>query len=152
MQALVMESAMYRLLILVALLLAQGTSRADAPTWLVGCWQSADGHSTEAWVRESENAFIGFSASVRDNTVGFYELMRIHLDESGVWVFTAWPSGQKKTSFHAELPSADAIVFTNPMHDYPQEVRYRRDANRLEASVALSNGGERRHFDKVSCD
>lgn len=147
-----LETMMIRLLFLLTLLLAQGTSRAAAPAWLVGCWQSADGRTKEVWVQESEHVLLGFSASARDDTIGFYELLRIHRDETGTWVFTAWPSGQTRTDFRASSVGADAIVFRNPEHDYPQEVQYRRNGNQLEATVSLLNGKERMRFDKAGCN
>ena len=140
--------------VLASIVLILGTSHAvaDPPSWLAGCWQSNDGRTQEVWVVESSSALVGFSVSVRDDRVGPYEVMRIHQDDSGSWWFTAWPSGQAKTSFRATASYADVIVFNNPDHDYPQEIRYQRSGDRLDASVALIDGAQRRHFPKRRCD
>ena len=143
---------MKQMLACIVLILSMSRAGADAPSWLAGCWQSDDGRTQEVWVIESPSALVGFSVSVRDDRVGPYEVMRIHRDDSGAWWFTAWPSGQAETSFRATAIHANAIVFSNSDHDYPQEIRYQRSGDQLDASVALIDGERRRHFPKRRCD
>jgi len=47
---------------------------------------------------------------------------------------------------------AIGALFVNPDHDYPQEIRYRRDGNRLIATISLLGGEDARSFDKQACD
>ena len=139
--------------LLVPFVLAFVTSPAapEAPTWLAGCWQSDDGRAQEVWVVESASAMAGFSVSVGDDRVRFYEVLRIDRDDAGTWVLTAWPSGQARTRFRATTAAMDEIVFSNPDHDYPQEIRYRRTGDRLDASASLVGGEQKRSFPKRRC-
>lgn len=87
----------------------------------------------------------------QDDKVGFYEVMNIKQIEDGSWILTAHPSGQAAASFIAIQFSENIVVFANPDHDYPQEIRYRREGNRLLASISLLGGVNPRTFDKVAC-
>ena len=83
---------------------------------------------------------------------GFYELMSITQSEDGSWLFTAHPSGQTSASFEAVEIDENRVVFANPNHDYPQEIRYAREGEQLFASASLLGGADSRSFDKVACE
>jgi hypothetical protein len=120
--------------------------------WLEGCWVSDDKSTQEVWVIDGEQSLAGFSVSVSDTKVGFYELMNIRQDENGSWFFTAYPSGQASASFKAIQQGENSVLFANPDHDYPQEIRYERNGDSLAASVSLLNGVKPISFDKVACE
>ena len=137
---------------LILWLLSTTNARADLPTWLAGCWQSPDGSAREVWVIESNRSLLGFSATVQDNRIGFYELMRIHrADDDGRWIFTAWPSSQAPTSFRSTAAAHSSITFSNPDHDYPQVIRYARGEDALEATISLADGAKLRRFTRIAC-
>ncbi len=121
------------------------------PTWLVGCWESKDGSSLEAWSQDDDATLIGFSSIVSDGKVTFYELMSIRLHDGGELVFTAYPSNQPGGSFPAISQDAQAVVFQNADHDYPQRIRYRRAGDQLIADIALASGDQPYDFVKASC-
>ncbi|MEO0425209.1 MAG: DUF6265 family protein [Pseudomonadota bacterium] len=121
------------------------------PTWLVGCWESEDGRSLEAWSQDDDTTLIGFSSIVSEGKVSFYELMSIRLHEDGQLVFTAYPSNQPGGSFPTVRQEAQGIVFQNGEHDYPQRIRYRRAGEQLIADIALSNGDQQVDFRKSAC-
>ncbi len=120
--------------------------------WLAGCWVSEDETSHEVWVIDGEKSLAGFSVSVSDNKVDFYELMNIRQDENGSWFFTAYPSGQASASFEAVQVGENSVLFANPDHDYPQEIRYERKGDRLSASVSLLGGVKPISFEKLDCE
>jgi hypothetical protein len=119
--------------------------------WLVGCWVNADGSAQEVWVAESGKSLLGFGVGITDGKVGFYEVLSIKRGDDGSWILTAHPSGQATASFHAVQISENSIVFANPEHDYPQEIGYRREGNRLTATVSLLDGANPGSFEKVAC-
>jgi hypothetical protein len=85
------------------------------------------------------------------NRVDFYEILSLRQSEDGSWAYTAHPAGQVSSSFKAVQTSNNSVVFTNPDHDYPQEIRYRREGNRLFATISLLGGVNPNSFDKVAC-
>jgi hypothetical protein len=139
------------LLLLPALSLAAepGEHRLD---WLVGCWTTPDGSAQEVWVAERDGSLSGFSVSVADNKVRFYELLSIRRGEDGSLVYTAHPSGQASTSFTGTTITESSALFVNADHDYPQQIRYSRESNRLHATISLLDGSNPVSFDKVACE
>lgn len=121
-------------------------------SWLVGCWVSPDKSVQEVWVVNSDRSLAGFGVSINDNEVGFYEVLSIEKSEDGSWTYTAHPSGQASASFVAVDITENSVVFINPDHDYPKEVRYKREHNRLYATISLLDGVNPNSFDKVACE
>ena len=140
------------MLLLTILLFLPALASGGDFDWLAGCWVSEDGSSQEVWVIDGEQSLAGFSVAISGNKVGFYELMSIKQDENGSWFFTAYPSGQASASFKAVQLDKNSVVFENPDHDYPQEIRYERKGDRLSASVSLLDGVKPISFDKVACE
>jgi hypothetical protein len=149
-----------RISALVALLLAAApTSAAEAPAWMAGCWQGEAGtaaaNAFEAWSAPRAGRMLGISQTLRGNA-SVFEYMRIDSGDAGV-VFIPQPNGKPPTEFRAERVEAQRVVFSNPQHDFPKYVEYRRDADRLEArlsAVAPDQDGRRQvfAFRRVACE
>lgn len=120
--------------------------------WLAGCWETPDQSAQEVWVIEDADLLLGFSVSVRDNKVRFYELMTIRRADDKSWVLTAYPAGQKPGAFTASQLGTQSVMFANAEHDYPQQIMYRREGNKLLATISLLGGANPTNFDKVACD
>ncbi|MEM9386959.1 MAG: DUF6265 family protein [Pseudomonadota bacterium] len=143
------------LAVLLPFLVYSGSVQADEtltlPLWIIGCWESEDGSSIEAWSRDDDTTLIGFSSIVSEGKLSFYELMSIRVHDSGELVFTAYPSNQPGGSFPAIGQDAQAVVFQNAEHDYPQRIRYRRSGDQLIADIALTSGEKQYDFIKARC-
>ncbi len=138
-------------LALILALAAGSDSDRGAFDWLVGCWASTDNSSQEVWVVDSETSLIGFGVVLGNDKVDFYEILSIKKSEDGSWSFFAHPSGQAAASFPAIRIGENSVVFANPDHDYPQEIRYRREGTHLYATASLLGGVNPNTFDKVAC-
>jgi hypothetical protein len=81
-------------------------------------------------------------------------MLRLRADD---WAYEAHPSGQEPATFRtAGLPTGDEVLFSNPAHDYPQQIGYRRvGRDSILAWIDGSVGGEVRRvefpFARVSC-
>jgi hypothetical protein len=142
------------LTVLLALpLLASGDdSTQSGLNWLTGCWVTNDRSSQEVWTAEGDNSLLGFGVTIGDGEVVFYEILSIRQNSVGVWTYTAHPSGQASASFTAVEFSENNVVFANPDHDYPQQIRYWRKGNQLHATTALLDGKRTQSFDKIACE
>ena len=120
--------------------------------WLVGCWVAPDNSAQEVWVAENNRSLAGFGVAIDDSRVVFYEVLSIRPSDDGSWIYSAHPSGQNPTSFAASKISKNSAVFANPDHDYPQEIRYTRDGDRLDATISLLGGANPNTFGKVACE
>ena len=139
-------------LLLLPMLASSGNSAQSGLDWLAGCWVTADKSSQEVWVVDSDKSLIGFAVAVGAGGVVFYEVLSIKQNDDGFWTYTAHPSGQASASFIAVDARENSVVFTNPKHDYPQEIRYLRDGSQLRATISLLGGDRPNSFDKIGCD
>ncbi len=144
-----MKTLMIVLYMCAAMLASPAT--AEAPRWIVGCWESPDESATEVWVIEPDGTLIGFGVALDQGKVRFYEVLKIESNENGVLFYTAHPIGQAAASFRASKETSSSVVFTNPAHDYPQEISYRREGNMLYASTSALGGRDVQSFTKRTC-
>jgi hypothetical protein len=136
----------------IPMLASVSDSSRSAFAWLEGCWESADQSSREVWVVDDDNSLFGFSVTLDGASIVFYELLSIRANDDGSWTYHAHPSGQASTKFLASEIGKNEVTFLNADHDYPQEILYRRDGNKLFARISLLDGENPNSFDKVSCD
>jgi hypothetical protein len=120
--------------------------------WLVGCWVTPDKSAQEVWVADGDRSLAGFGVTISESAVAFYEVLSIKQSDDGTWTYTAHPSGQESASFVVVEMREKSVVFANPKHDYPQEIRYSRDGNQLYATVSLLGEINPKSFDKVACE
>lgn len=130
---------------------ASGSPDSDL-SWISGCWVAPDESALEVWTEEEGGDFSAFGVAVSDNKVAFYEVLSIRQGNDGVFVYTATPAGQSPTSFLATEWSDKSIAFTNPDHDYPQRISYKRQGNRLLATISLLGGENPETFEKILCE
>ena len=136
-------------------------SRTQQLGWMAGCWEQRDARSTvqEVWTTPDGGMLFGIGRTIarrgsRDTTVSF-ESMRI-FERAGKLVFAAQPSGQPLAEFTEQELTDSTVVFTNPSHDFPQSIRYRRTgSNALHARVDGKMEGKDQGFDsryrRVEC-
>ena len=138
---------------------------AEAPShdirqlnWLSGCWgrQGAERHTIEQWTAPRGGMMLGLNQTTARGRTIAWEYLRIAIVD-GRLVLTAWPSGQAEASFDAVELTDSTVVFTNPEHDFPQTVSYRRlpDGSLLGRVEGTEDGKTRSvdfPFDAVPCD
>lgn len=96
-----------------------------------------------------------FGRTLRGDSLVEYEFVRVY-GKGDTLVYDAHPSGQEPTEFRATAPFDSAITFSNPAHDFPQRVIYRRVGNdTLIARVEGMRNGQVRGIDfpyrRVAC-
>ncbi len=90
---------------------------------------------------------LGMARTVRGDSLVEWEAMRIEA-RGDTLVFVAQPWGQGLTEFRSTSVSDDAVVFENPLHDFPQRVIYRHAAgDSLHARIEGVRTGEERGID-----
>lgn len=107
------------------------------PLWMVGCWTGSRGAETftERWTAADAATLIGTSHTVKGGVLSAFEFLRVVL-KAGVPVYVAQPNGVPPTEFTATGQTTAEITFSNPAHDFPKRVGYRRlDASHLTAWI-----------------
>ena len=119
------------------------------PSWLAGCWEQRTSALTveEHWMAPRGGMMLGMGRTTRGDVVIEYERMRIYVRGDSV-VYHAQPSGHLETEFVSPGATNDAVRFTNPAHDFPQHVIYRRaGTDSLIARIEGTANGRARGID-----
>ena len=96
-----------------------------------GCWSmTRDGVTVdETWNKPAGGTLTGIGRTVKDGKTAFTELMQIR-EENGKLAFVVQlKMGGPVTVFPVLSLTATEVVFSNPEHDYPQRVIYRKQAD-----------------------
>ncbi|MEP6491147.1 MAG: DUF6265 family protein [bacterium] len=146
-------------LVVLALALAPRTGAAQAAGlhWLAGCWERRSGATliTEQWTFPRGRMMLGTGHTTRADSTIEYEQLRI-FERAGQLVYGAMPSGQAPAEFVATGVTDTLVVFSNPTHDFPQRVIYRRRGNdsllaRIEGTRAGQTRGVDFPYNRVPC-
>jgi len=99
--------------------------------WLNGCWAGNVNQRDfrEQWSPLRGDILVGVGSTVYEGKVQSYEYLRIERRPDGVY-YVALPSGQKEDAFKLVSITTDdkdtIFTFSNPQHDFPQTIIYRR--------------------------
>ena len=157
--------------ILLALLLA-GSAAATAQShrsaqakigdlgFMAGCWRgpSAGGAVIdEYYTTPADNMLLGVSRYTKAGRVVSFEFTTITAQGDSDLVLTARPSGQEPADCHLSRLESGHAVWTNPQHDFPQVITYRRlGADSLAARIEGPGASGARSMEwkmkRVRCD
>lgn len=120
---------------------ASGTASLE---WLSGKWASADrGEWTEEnWSSSKGGVLLGNSKRGRGDKAIEFEQLRISPDSKGVVTYWASPGGSAPTPFALVASTTNHAIFENPQHDYPTRIEYRRDGEKLTATISGPGGAD----------
>jgi hypothetical protein len=93
-----------------------------------GCWEGATQGVLveEHWMQPRAGTMLGIGRTSEDGVTIAHESMIIRTRGEQI-VFTAHPSGQvASTDFVATESTDSSATFSNPQHDFPQQIEYRR--------------------------
>lgn len=119
--------------------------RVDDLAWLGGTWSTEDGSgwTEERWAPPRGGVMLGTSLTGRGGAAGFHEFMRIAADGGGI-AFFASPGGKAPVRFAMVSSGTRQVAFENPANDYPVRIEYRRDGDRLTATISGPGGADPR--------
>lgn len=102
-----------------------------ALAWLDGCWGGTVNQRDfrEQWSPLRGGMLVGMSSTVNQGKLQSFEFLRIESRPDGVY-YVALPSGTNETGFKLSSITTDdkdtIFTFSNPAHDFPQRLIYRR--------------------------
>jgi hypothetical protein len=114
--------------------------RSNTLNWITGTWKvnAGDGFIVEQWKQLNDSTFIGkshFVKATKDSIL--QETLTIGL-KKGEWHYTSTVVGQngnRPVSFKLTFIGQQEFISTNPEHDFPQRIAYRRIKDDLFASI-----------------
>jgi len=118
-------------------------------SWIAGTWSGLNGTVTveERWTPPASGSMLATGRLLRGSTQTSYEFLCI-VERNGGLVYKALPDGRTDpTDFVLTDMSASSATFRNPIHDFPQVIRYaRRDDGSLETTISATDGSRARSF------
>ncbi len=129
-------------LFLAAMLALQAPATVSDFGWMAGSWVSeADGRWTEeSWTAPRGGLMLGVSRSGRGETVREFEFIRLQAGADGVPVYWASPGGRPPIAFRLVAHDGASATFENPVHDFPQRIRYVREGDAMTATISALDG------------
>jgi len=112
--------------------------------WMSGSWATVAGErwTEEVWVAPRGGVMMGLSRTGQGESLSEYEYIRIQAGADGVPVYWASPGGGPPVGFRLVASDGTSATFDNITHDYPQRIHYRRDGDRLVATISARDGSQ----------
>lgn len=116
--------------------------------WMLGTWknESKDGTLIEAWQKQNDTTYTGYSHFIIGKDTVFTEQIRLEQHGSDLFYMPTVKdqNGGKPVIFKASLHNKKQIVFENPLHDFPQKITYSHPTK--DSLVAEISGTEKGKF------
>ncbi len=110
-------------------------------SWMAGHWRSSDQKEEELWLPMAGSIMLGLHRTLRPSGKAFFEYLRIE-EDGDTLTYWASPNGESPVPFTAREAASHDITFSNPQHDFPQDIRYRLDGSELVASIVGPSNGK----------
>lgn len=120
----------------------------DNLSWLTGSWRLESGGKVieEQWTAPAGGMMLGMSRTVVAGKTVSFEYLRI-VQRGDDFVYIAQPEGNPPTEFRLAGGCTEECVFSNPQHDFPKRIRYRRHGdNGVTASIEDETGKKKIEF------
>ncbi len=126
--------ALVAVLLSVSGVLALQSSEAARPNlkelgFMSGCWRGAsEGGAVihEYYTPPADNLMLGVSRYTKGGRVTAYEFSTIAARGDSDLVLTPRPEGQQPADFSLTRLEPGKVVWSNPQHDFPQVISYRK--------------------------
>ena len=109
---------------------------------MTGTWYNEAAKNFERWTKIKPGLYHADAYTVKGKDTSYLEHARI-FPENGKWIFANTVKGQnngKEIKFIATRSNDNMIQFSNPKHDFPNDINYTlKDKNNLTAFIVGKN-------------
>ncbi len=112
--------------------------------WMAGHWMSEENgaRTEEVWLAPAGGFLLGMNRVVGKSGRGSFEFLRIEQRQAGI-VYVASPGGRSPTDFLLADFGEGFVLFENPQHDFPRQIRYElHSSDELHARVSGDVNGK----------
>jgi hypothetical protein len=108
--------------------------------WLAGEWIRLDPppgkRGSEKWEIVSPAEMKGTGVTMKGSDTAFVEKLMLVAKDSAVFYVADIAENGRPVFFRLTLIQAEEFVAENPRHDFPKKIRYRKEGNRLKATIS----------------
>jgi len=118
-------------------------------SWLVGKWNnlSSEPGTTgyEKWEKLNQNEFKGSGITMKGSQIVFEEKLRILVKDGNIYYVADVSENNEPTYFKFTELTDNSFVCENPQHDFPKKISYKKNGNKIYASIS----GDGKSYDFV---
>lgn len=138
---------------LLSLLFSCGSQQAPGEfEWLVGEWARTDDvkgqHTFENWSRGEGQEYMGLGWTMEEQDTVFKENLRL-TQVNEVWNLEVTGVNEEPTYFAFIEQGESNFTCENPENQFPNQITYRREGEKLLASIAGSGQEITFHFERA---
>ena len=133
--------------LLILLVITLGNVKGQSTTdkmknlmWLEGTWSRLNNKTGqsgfERWTKSSSIELRGVGVTLKGTDTLFVEKLRILERDGDLYYVADVPENQKPVHFKLTNITSTEFVCENPAHDFPKKITYRRDKEKLTATIS----------------
>lgn len=112
---------------------AESEIEIEQLSWMSGLW--SDGETEEYWSIPGGSTLHGYNRKIDENKTIFFENLTLQKDSQGL-IYWASPLGKNRTPFRMTHLGRFSVSFSNPEHDFPQNIVYVRENDVLTVTIS----------------
>ena len=113
--------------------------------WLIGQWEGIQGNGIyhEEWSEQEEDKLTGKAYFINKGEISNPEKLTLICREDGIFYIADVSHNTAPVEFKLIDFTEDTIVFSNPLHDFPQKITYiKTGENNLTAVIEAEKNGK----------
>lgn len=131
----------------------QAKNNLKSMEWLLGTWQGTNtkpGHTAyEKWEKTSKQGFKGVGVTLKEKDTVFVEKLKIVVKDNKLFYVAEVSHNAALVYFQITKQETTGFVALNPEHDFPKEISYRLDDEKLKARISGNGKSVEFNFVKV---
>lgn len=108
--------------------------------WLEGSWirtNSKPGRSAEEkWQKISSTEWKGIAVSMRGTDTAFVEKLKLIIKDNCIYYVADIPENKEPVYFKLTTITDHSFVCENPEHDFPKQITYQKEGNKIKAAIS----------------
>ncbi len=119
-------------------------------TWLEGYWTRLDmkpGRTAhERWERTGEKSMRGWGVTLQEKDTVFVEKLQWVIKDDSLWYVADVTENKEPVWFKCTAVTPDGFTVENRAHDFPKMITYRKDGEKLLATISGNGRSMDFHF------
>lgn len=114
--------------------------------WLLGKWERINNKSGqityEKWIKESDTKFIGFDWTMKGKDTVFIENFSLEIKDNDLYYIADVSHNPAPVPFKITVNSTNGFTSSNPEHDFPKKIEYKKENGNTMTATISGNGKE----------
>ncbi len=108
--------------------------------WLEGTWQRTDAkpgyQAYEKWSIVNNQEYEGIGVTIKGRDTVFVEKLKLIIVDNAAYYVANVSSNASPVNFKITAFDDEGFISSNPSHDFPKKIQYKRHANKIKATIS----------------